>query len=111
MLLLFYYITLSCVFTVRFFYFFKIYFDGAVSYYYKCSARKKRLNDCQKSIIKKEKLETLVIDTTLSLLRNPTNLDAIAEAAIETYKQQQRDKSILSILTNEYNQTKKRWET
>ena len=80
---------------------------GAVSYYYKCSARKKRLNDCQKSIIKKEKLETLVIDTTLSLLRNPTNLDAIADAAIETYKQQQRDKSILSILTNEYNQTKK----
>ncbi len=80
---------------------------GKTSYYYKCSARKKRLNDCQKAIIKKDELEDLVIDTTLSLLRNPSNLSIIADAAIETFNKQQRDKSILSILTNEYNQTKK----
>ncbi len=80
---------------------------GNVSYYYKCSARKKRLNDCQKAIVKKDEFEKFIVDTTLSLLSDPENISAIADEVMTVHEQRQRDQSILSILTNEQEETKK----
>ena len=46
-------------------------------HYYKCSGRKRRTNDCQKSIVRKEDLEKLIIKNIIAELKSPNMINSI----------------------------------
>lgn len=73
-------------------------------YYYKCMGRKKRTNNCDKESISKDKLETAVIDTLISLLKQSDSVSAIADAVMQVNAHRLRDQSVLKLLTDERNE-------
>lgn len=72
-----------------------------VYYYYKCAGKKRKLTTCTKEPIKKEDLESLVINATLSLIGNSENISLIADAVMQAHSKRLRDRSILNILIAE----------
>jgi DNA invertase Pin-like site-specific DNA recombinase len=73
--------------------------SGTISRYYKCSSRKKA-RSCKKSIMKKEELEQLVIDTTLKAIGNPKMVDFIVDKIFELAYKRFADNSVLLALEN-----------
>lgn len=71
--------------------------DGSVRHYYKCEGRKK-YHICQKSVIKQDDLEQLVIQTTHNILNSQENIDTIADAVMQIHEKRMHDKSLLNIL-------------
>ena len=53
--------------------------NGSRVYYYKCNGRKKRINDCNKSMVRKEVIEDIVINSTTEKLSNPEIINFIVE--------------------------------
>ena len=74
--------------------------DKSVKRYYKCSGRKCG-SDCNKSTIRKDILEKLVIDATLKVLDNPDSVNFIAEQIIAEREKILKDKSVINILEQE----------
>lgn len=74
--------------------------SGAVKRYYKCLGRK-RGNKCKKSILRKEVIENLVIETTHQILNSPTTISNIADRIIEVNQKRLRDQSAVTMLTKE----------
>ena len=71
--------------------------NGQIIRYYKCLGRKK-YGDCNKSAIKKEILEKIVVDTTLTALNNKQNLEILSEKVMARYEKQLADNSLLHLL-------------
>lgn len=52
---------------------------------YYCCYKRKKDGACKKACIRKETIETLVVDITINALSDPSNLDLLAEKVIEEY--------------------------
>ena len=79
---------------------------GKVNRYYKCLGRKHR-NNCKKSVVRKEVLENLIVDTTCQVLNNPETVNAVADKIIEAHQNRLKDQSVLNILLKEQNDIRK----
>ncbi|MCI8728677.1 MAG: hypothetical protein HFK07_02560 [Clostridia bacterium] len=78
--------------------------NGSRVYYYKCNGRKKRINDCNKSMVRKEVIEDIVINSTTEKLSNPEIINFIVEKLMEIQQQQIRENSILAVLEKQKRQ-------
>ena len=56
---------------------------------------------CKKSIVRKEVIENLVIETTHQILDSPTTISNIADRIIEVNQKRLRDQSAVTMLTKE----------
>lgn len=74
--------------------------SGRVMHYYKCFSRKK-LHTCDKSVVQKDKLENLIIDTTIKVFGTRENIFVVADAVMKAHEQRMYGKSVLSLLQNE----------
>ncbi|MDD3831637.1 MAG: recombinase family protein [Clostridia bacterium] len=79
----------------------------AIMRYYKCSGKKRGINDCTKKPIRKDLIETTVILATQQLLKNSKIIDNIADAIVGARKAREKDQSILNILREEKAKTEK----
>ena len=75
--------------------------SGKVKRYYKCFGRKNAGNGCQKETIRKETLESLIVDTTLKFFEDKLNLSFIADKILELHQKRVADTSVLNILLEE----------
>jgi hypothetical protein len=71
---------------------------GNKIYYYKCNGRKKRVNDCNKEVIRKEVLEELVIANIIEDLGKPEILDGIVNKLMTLQNEEIKANSTLSLL-------------
>lgn len=78
---------------------------GAYHYYYACSGKKRELG-CTLPSLKKDDLESLVIDHALKLLQ-PSTIRRVAKAAMDEFDRQQSDTSPLEALENRLEEVKK----
>ena len=72
--------------------------NGEVVRYYKCLGRKKHKNDCKKSMVKKEDLESVIIDSILQELSKPHIMDKIVKGILATQDYQLKLNSSLNSL-------------
>jgi hypothetical protein len=79
---------------------------GKVKRYYKCLGRKHH-SGCKKSMIQKERLENLIIDTIISELSKPKIMDRIVSGILAEQERQIEQNSTLRLLVRE----KKRIDT
>lgn len=77
---------------------------GKVIHYYKCSGRKKKLNDCQKSVIQKDILERFLLDNVIDKLREPKIMDTIVKTLVDLQDKFQNHNSELSIMQKQKKQ-------
>ena len=73
-------------------------------YYYKCNGRKKRINNCNKSTIRKEVIENLVIDTIVKKLSEPGLIDILTSKIMQKQEKSIRENSSLSLLIKQKKQ-------
>ena len=76
---------------------------GKVKRYYKCFGRKNH-NGCKKSVIKKDDLEQLVIDTMISELSKPKTMESIISGILAEQERQIAQNSTLKLLLREKKQ-------
>lgn len=81
--------------------------DGTVKRYYKCQGRKKRLNDCSKSMIRKEILEEIVVNSTMDAFSDSQLLSDVTDSILVAYKKQIEQNSVLNLLKNDEKETQK----
>ena len=80
--------------------------DGTIKRYYKCLGRKKT-HSCNKTIIRKELLEEMVIETTIKVFGSDQTLSDIADKILISQEKQLKDQSVINILTEEINDIQK----
>lgn len=68
--------------------------SGERHYYYSCSARKHRKNDCKKKAEKKDFLEWYVCEQTVKYILDPERIDQIADAVTNLYNSEINDTKI-----------------
>ena len=78
--------------------------NGTKIYYYKCNGRKKRINDCNKGMIRKEVIEDLVIKTAVEELSNPEVMSYIVNELLRIQEMQLKENSALKVLTKQQKQ-------
>ena len=78
--------------------------NGSRVYYYKCNGRKKRINNCNKSTIRKEVIENLVIDTIVKKLSEPDLIDILTSKIMQKQEKSIRENSSLSLLIKQKKQ-------
>ena len=79
---------------------------GEVKRYYKCVGRK-NLKICNKAIVRKEVLESIIVNTTIKVLDNPENLNLLADKILAAHRINANDVAILNILNEERLETQK----
>ena len=84
--------------------------SGEVIRYYKCLGRKKHKNDCQKSMVKKEELESFVIQSILEELSKPDTMRKIVNGLLKTQDYQLKLNSSLNNLLRAKSNTEKALE-
>lgn len=77
---------------------------GEKIYYYKCNGRKMHRTNCTKSVIRKDVLEKLVIDTIICELSKPEIKDKIVNELIKRHESQLSSNIELSLLTKQQKQ-------
>ena len=77
---------------------------GEKIYYYKCNGRKKRINDCNKSMLRKDVIEPLVINKVIEKLSNPEMLNFVVCKLLQIQEQQAKENTILNILVKQLKQ-------
>ena len=60
--------------------------SGKVYYYYTCTDRKNKKQACKKKPVPKDKIETLVIDKIIEVLRDKDTLNLIVDNVYEVYR-------------------------
>ena len=78
--------------------------NGTKIYYYKCNGRKKRINDCNKGMVRKEVIEDIVIETAVKELSNPENMNYIVSELLQIQERQLKENSVLKVLTRQQKQ-------
>lgn len=81
--------------------------NGETIHYYKCIGRKKDRNGCKKTILRKEYLEELIINTTLDELSNPQIMDRVIAELIKIQNRQITENTALRILSGEKSKVSK----
>ena len=76
---------------------------GVVRRYYKCYSRKSR-KGCKKSMIRKEYLENLVLDTVINELSKPKTLEFIVKELLAEQERFIKEHSMLNMLLRELRQ-------
>lgn len=79
---------------------------GYVKHYYKCMGRKKQKN-CHKSVIPKDKLENLILDTTQKIFGTKENREYLADLVMQVHDKRLHDQSFLKLLKEDKEQTEK----
>ena len=74
--------------------------NGTKNFYYSCS-NKRQFKKCNKKTMKKDELEKLVIDKTISFLSAPEIVSKISEEIIVLHNQMIKEHSILQLLKDE----------
>ena len=77
---------------------------GEKIYYYKCNGRKMHRTDCTKSVIRKDVLEELVINTVIGELSKPEIKDKIVNELLKRQESQLSSNTELSLLTKQQKQ-------
>ena len=70
---------------------------GERHYYYSCTARKHRKNDCKKKSEKKDFIEWYVCEQTILYVLNPDRLNQIAESVADLYNSEIDDSKVKSL--------------
>ena len=78
--------------------------NGSRIYYYKCYGRKKRLNDCNKAMIRKEVIENLVTDTIIQKLSEPNLINITVSKILQRQENSICENSALSLLIKQKKQ-------
>ena len=78
--------------------------SGTKVYYYKCCGRKRHIADCNKSVIRKEELENLVLDTTIQALREPRMMSEIINGILAAQEIYYKENSNLTLLMSQKRQ-------
>ncbi|MDE6275040.1 MAG: recombinase family protein [Clostridia bacterium] len=78
--------------------------SGAKVYYYKCRGRKKHLADCNKSMVRKDVLEELVINATIEKLSEPHIMNYIVNELLQIQRQQSMENAIIKVLEKQKRQ-------
>ena len=78
--------------------------NGSKIYYYKCSGRKKHLADCNKSMVRKDVIEELVINTTVEKLSEPHIMDYIINELLQMQERQLTENSVIKVLEKQKRQ-------
>ena len=81
--------------------------NGEVMRYYKCGLKKQDTTLCRKKSIRKEILEQLIVDTTITVLDDPETIDLITDRIFEAHTQKLKETSVLNILETERNKLRK----
>ena len=76
---------------------------GVVRRYYKCYSRKSR-KGCKKSMVRKEHLENLVLDTVINELSKPKTLEFIVKELLAEQERFIKEHSMLNMLLRELRQ-------
>lgn len=71
---------------------------GEIHYYYACQSKQKIRVKCRTKPIRKQALEDLVINLTIKLLRQTSNIHKIAEAIYKMHKDDVADNAALKVL-------------
>ena len=77
--------------------------NGDKKYYYKCWGRKHN-NGCKKTVIRKDFLESIVLENVIGALSNPQTVNAIVSGLKAEQERQARESSILNLLLKEKRQ-------
>lgn len=77
--------------------------NGTLKRYYKCSGKRKG-NNCNKTSIRKDVLESLVVDTTLKIMSNAATIDKLANKLIKNAEKRMNDNTIIKMLLQEQKQ-------
>ena len=80
--------------------------DGTVRHYYKCDGRKNH-HDCQKSVVRKDDLEQLVLQITRDIIGTSENIELIADGVMEIHEKRLHDHSVLNLLLAERDKLQK----
>lgn len=75
--------------------------NGEKKYYYKCRGRKMKLNDCHKSVIAKDDLERLVIETVTKELSDPQTIDNAVKYLCELQNKGNNENRLLNAYLKE----------
>ncbi|MDE6676880.1 MAG: recombinase family protein [Clostridia bacterium] len=78
--------------------------NGERKYYYKCRGRKARVNECKKSVVQKDILEKLIIDTTIGELSKPAVLQSAINGLLELQESKLKTNTALNNLLREQKQ-------
>ena len=78
--------------------------NGTRIYYYKCNGRKKRLNDCNKSVVRKEVLEELVLNAIIEELNKPATVSHIVSGLMQLQEDRIKSNPMLAMLQKEQRQ-------
>lgn len=78
--------------------------NGQRVYYYKCRGRKKHLANCDKSVIRKEELEKIVLDTVIQELSKAKTIKTIVNGLLDYQNTEITANSNLSLLTKQKKQ-------
>lgn len=81
---------------------------GATHYYYLCSNKRQKKNECVCNPVKKEYLEDLVISATKALLKNTANLEMIAEGIHNVHEKMSKENFAIKVLEKEKAELKKK---
>ena len=73
---------------------------GVKKFYYTCS-NKKRFRKCNKTSIKKDEMEQMVLDYTFKMFDSPETISKIADEIIQLHNQMTKEQSILHLLNEE----------
>ena len=65
--------------------------NGTIHRYYKCHAVKKKLNDCKKKSVKKEWIEDLVVNETMSMLMDDDMIETIVSMLMRLQDEENTD--------------------
>ena len=78
--------------------------NGEKKYYYKCYGRKHG-NGCTKSVIRKEVIEDIVLDTVVRELNKPQTMNDIVRGLLAEQERQTKESITLNLLLREKRQT------
>ncbi|MDE6618835.1 MAG: recombinase family protein [Clostridiales bacterium] len=79
--------------------------NGERKYYYKCRGRKSRITDCHKQAVRKDVLESIVLDAILNELNNPQMFNAIVKGVLQEQQRQAQNNTVLNLLNRELHET------
>ena len=80
---------------------------GDIHYYYSCLSRRRGKADCDCKAVRKQELEDIVINATVSMLQRNSIITRIAETIVKVHEKMMRDDSGLQLLIKRRDETKR----
>ena len=75
--------------------------DGKTARYYKCLGRKQHRNDCKKASVRKEYLESLILNAVVERLSQPQIINGIVADVMRMQNEQATNNTVLTMLNDE----------